>query len=107
EVFGDGLAAGEDGDVLQHGLAAVSEAGSLDGSDVQGAAQLVDHQGGQGFAVDVFGDDDQRTAALGNLLEQRQKVLHAADLLFVDEDDGVFKNGFHALGIGHEVRRQI
>ena len=31
DLFGDDLAAGEDGDVLQHGLAAVAEAGGLDG----------------------------------------------------------------------------
>ncbi len=31
QIFGDGLAAGEGGDVLQHGLAAIAEAGSLDG----------------------------------------------------------------------------
>jgi hypothetical protein len=32
EVFGDELAAGEDGDVLEHGLAAVAEARRLDGA---------------------------------------------------------------------------
>ena len=35
EVFGDRLAAGQDSDVLQHRLAAIAKAGSLDGSDVQ------------------------------------------------------------------------
>ncbi len=32
EVFGDELAAGEDGDVFQHGLAAIAEARGLDGA---------------------------------------------------------------------------
>ncbi len=32
EVFGDATAAGEDGDVFEHGLAAVAEAGGLDGA---------------------------------------------------------------------------
>ncbi len=31
EVFEDGLAAGEDGDVFEHGLAAIAVAGGLDG----------------------------------------------------------------------------
>ena len=62
EVFGDGLAAGEDGDVLEHGLAAIAEAGSLDGRDIQRATQLVDDEGGECFAVDVFRDDDERLA---------------------------------------------
>ena len=36
------LAAGEDGDILEHLLAAVTEAGSLDAHHVQGAPQTVD-----------------------------------------------------------------
>ena len=32
EVFEDGLAAGEDGDVFQHGLAAIAVAGGLHGT---------------------------------------------------------------------------
>src|SRR6185369_16511212 len=98
EVFGDGLATGEDGDVLQHGLAAIAEARRLHGANLQGAAELVDDQGGQSLALDVFRDDEERTAALGDLLEQREQVLHRADLLFVDQDDRVLEHGFHALG---------
>ena len=63
EIFGDHLAAGQDGDIFQHGLAAIAESGRLHRSDGQRAAQLVDHQGRQRFAFDVFGNDQQRTAA--------------------------------------------
>ena len=59
DLFADDLATGQDGDVLEHGLAAVAEARGLDGQDVEGAAQLVDDQGRQGFAVHVLGDDDE------------------------------------------------
>src|SRR5208283_3290229 len=45
EVFGDGLTAGQHSDVFQHSLAAIAKARSLDGSALQGAAQLVHHQG--------------------------------------------------------------
>src|SRR5882724_7845611 len=107
EVFGDGLAAGEGGDVLQHGFAAIAEAGRLDGADLQRATQLVDDQGGQRLALDVLSDDEQRFAALGDLLQQREHILHGADFLFVDEDVGVFQRRFHALRVGHEVRRQV
>ena len=93
EVFGDGLAAGQDGDVLQHGLATIAEARSLHGSNVQRAAQLVDDEGRERFAFHVFSDDHQRTAALGDLLEQREQVLHRRDLLLVDQDVGVLENG--------------
>ena len=34
---------------------------------------------------------------LGDLLEHRQQVLHAGDLLLVDEDVGVLEDDFHAL----------
>jgi len=85
------LRPGENGDVLEHGLAAVAEAGGLDGADVQGAAQVVDDEGGQGFAFDILGDDEKRLAGLGDLLKQGKKILHVGDLLVVDEDEGFSK----------------
>ena len=45
DLLGDDLAAGQDGDVLQHGLAAVTEARGLDGDGLEGAPDLVDDQG--------------------------------------------------------------
>ena len=63
ELLGDDLAAGQDGDVAEHLLAAVAEARRLDRQDVQDAAQLVDDQRAQRLAVDVLGDDDQLLAA--------------------------------------------
>ena len=86
EVLEDGLAAGQNGDILQHGFAAVAKAGGLDGTDLQHAAELVDHQCRQGFAFDVFGDDQQRPAVLGNLFENRDQRLDGADFLFVDQN---------------------
>ena len=62
QVFGDELAGGQHGDVFQHGLAAIAEAGGLDGDDVERAAQLVDDQGRQRLAVHVLGDDQQGPA---------------------------------------------
>ena len=59
DLFGDDLAAGEDGDVVEHRLAAVAEARRLDGEHVERAAQLVDDQRRQRLAVDVLGDDDE------------------------------------------------
>jgi hypothetical protein len=75
EVFADELAAGEDGDVFQHGLAAVAEAGGLDGADVERAAELVDDEGGEGFAFDFLGDDQQRLAALGDFSSSGSRSL--------------------------------
>ena len=74
EVFEDRLAAGQDGDVAEHGLAAVAVAGRLDGRDLEDAAELVDDQGRQRLAFDVLGDDQQRLVGLGDLLEQRDQL---------------------------------
>src|SRR3546814_9467807 len=49
DLFGDDLAAGEDGHVLQHRLAALAEPGGLDGGGLEGAADLFDHEGGGGL----------------------------------------------------------
>src|SRR5690606_14818392 len=62
DLLGDDLATGEDGDVAEHGLAAVTEARSLDGHGLEGAADLVDHERGQSLAVDVLSDDEERLA---------------------------------------------
>src|ERR1700680_960184 len=50
EIFRDRLAAGQDGDVLQHGLTAVAEARSLDGGDLETTAQTVDDESGESLA---------------------------------------------------------
>src|SRR5690606_14166371 len=107
ELFRNHLAAGQDGDVLQHGLAAVAEARSLDGRDLEAAAQAVDHERGQGFALDVLGDDQQRTLGLNDALQDRQDGLQVGQLLFVQQDDRVLEGGGHLLGIGHEIGREI
>ena len=107
EVFRDRLAAGQDRDVLQHGLAAIAEARSLDGRDLEAAAQLVDDEGGERFAFDVFGDDDERLAGLHDGFEQRQQFLQARELLLVDQDVGVVHLDAHLVGVGDEVGRDV
>src|SRR4029077_95684 len=52
-------------------------------------------------------DDEQRTAKPRHLLEHRQQVLHRADLLLVDQDDGILEGDFHALGVRDEIRREV
>ena len=77
EILADHLAAGEDPDVLQHRLAAITEAGRLHRGDLQSTAQLVHHQRGKRLALDVLGDDQQRLAGLYDALEQREHRLQA------------------------------
>ena len=100
-------AAGEDGDVLQHGLAAIAEARRLDGRDLEAAAQLVDDERGERLALDVLGDDQQRLARLHHGLEHRQHRLQAGELLLVDEDVGALELDQHLVGVGDEVGREI
>ncbi len=102
-VFGDESAAGKDGDVFQHGLAAVAEGRGLHGGAVQDAPQLVDHQGGQGLALDVLGDDQQLLAGTNDFLQQREKIIDGADFLLVDQDVGFVQLDFHGFGVGDKV----
>ena len=77
--------------VLQHGLAAVAEARRLDGGDLDDAAHVVDDQGSQGFAFDVFSHDQQRTASLGNGFQYRQQFADVADLLVDQQQQRAFQ----------------
>src|SRR5262249_33751931 len=106
-LLGDHLAATEDRDVLQHALAAIAEARRLDGDGLERAAQLVDDDRRERLALDVLRHDQQRLAGLDHLLEQRQQVLDAAELLVGDQDVRVVEDRLHALGVGDHVRRQV
>src|SRR5262249_57430214 len=77
-LLGDHLTAGEDRDVLEHPLAAVAEAGRLDGDGLESAAELVDDDRGERLALDVFPDDQQRLARPGGLLRHREEGLYPA-----------------------------
>ena len=103
----DRLAAGQDRDILEHRLAAVTIAGRLDRGATERAPQLVDDQGRQRLPLDVLGNDQERLARLGHALEDRNQVLDHRDLLLVDQDVGVFEDRFHAGGVGDEVRAQV
>ncbi len=95
QVLEDRLAAGQDGDVFEHGLAAIAVARGLDRADLEDAPELVDDQGRQGLAFDVLGDDEQRLFLLGDRFQQRDQVLGGADLLLVDEDVRVLELDDH------------
>ncbi len=107
DLFGDQRAVGQDRDVFEHRLAAIAEARRLDRRDLEAAAQLVDDEGGERFAFDVLGDDDERLAGLHDGFEHRQQRLQRGELLLVDEDVGVLEFGDHLLGVGDEIGREI
>src|SRR4029079_18345117 len=103
DLLGDDLATREDRDVLQLSLAAVAEAGSLDGGRLEDAADLVEHESRKRLALDVLGDDDELLAVLDHLVDDGQKVLDVRDLLVRDQDVRVLEDGLLALGVGDEV----
>ena len=106
-VLADHHTTSQHGDILQHGLAAVAEARSLDGADLQASTQTVDNQRGESLRIDILGDHQQRTATLGSRLQDGQEVLDVADLLVVDEDVRILHHTLHLVRIGHEVARQV
>ena len=62
KIFGDGFAAGQNGDVFEHFLAAIAKARSLHRNALQGSAELVHDQRRQRFAFDIFRNNQQRLA---------------------------------------------
>ena len=76
---------------------------SLHGAGVQGPSQLVDHQGGQGLAIHLLRNDEERPAQLGHLLQEGQEVFQVADLLLVQQDVWVLDDRLHPGRIGHKV----
>src|SRR5262249_28916920 len=107
EIRGDHGAASQDRDILQHRLASVAEARSLDGSSLEAATQLVYDKGGEYLAFDIFGNDEGGFAGLHHRLQQRHQLIEARELLFIDQDIRVFHFNPHLVGVGNEVRRDV
>ena len=105
--LGDHFTGGEDCNVLQHGLAAIAKAGSLDGDRLEGATDVVDNQGCQGFALNVLGNDEQRLAGLHNLFQDRQQFLGVSDLGVDQQDVGILEDSFLAICVVNEVCREV
>ena len=79
----------------------------LDGRNLEAAAQLVGDKRGEHFALDVFGDDKKRLAALHHRIEQGQELVEGRQLFFVDENIGLIQLDPHLIGVGHEIGRDV
>ena len=106
-LLADNDTAGKHGNVFEHGLAAVTEARSLDSADLQSASQTVDYQGGKSLRIYILGDNQQGASALGSRLQNGQEVFDIADFLVVKQDVGVVHHALHLVGICHKVAAQI
>src|SRR5947208_182150 len=107
KLLADHRAAGENRHVFEHRLAAVAEARRLHGAGLQDAADVVHHQRGERLAFDFLGDEQQRLAGLGDLLEDRQQLADRRDLLVVQQNVRILEHADLLLGIVDEVRREI
>ena len=107
QIFEEGLATSQDCEVFHHRLATIAVTRSLDRSDLHDATHLVDNQSCQCFAFDVFCNDQQRHIALGDRFQQRNQLLCAADLFFVQQNAAVLHHNFLLIFIGDEVWRQV
>src|SRR5664279_2178874 len=107
EIFRDRLTAGQNRDVLQHRLAAIAEARSLDGGNLEAATQTVDDEGSKRLAFDVFSNDHQRLAGLHHGFQERKQFVEVGELLLVDQDVGVVEFDAHLVGVGDEVGRDV
>ena len=73
----------------------------MEDEGVKDAFELVEDEDREGFAFNFFGDDNEVFAAgLGALLQERQEFVGAGDFLIGDQDEGLLKDGFLAVGVG-------
>ena len=107
DFFGNHHAAGQDGDVLQHGFAAVAEARGFNGNGFQDAADVVHHQSRQGFAFYVFSDNQERTAGFGHLFQNRQQVADVADFFVEQQNKRIVQSSDLFFSVVDEVRGQV
>merc|ERR1719162_1125159 len=105
--LGNNGCASQKSKVLHCRLAAVSESGCLNCANLDTRSKFVDHKGRQCLALDVLGDDQQRTLAFDDGFQNGDKLLKTADLLFDQQDVGIFQYGCLCFGIGDKVGTDV
>ena len=91
QVFEDRLAAGQDGDVFEHGLAAIAVAGALTAQHLNVPRSLLMTSVARASPSTSSAMIRSGLPALTTFFEDRHQILDVADLLLVDEDVGVFE----------------
>src|SRR5580700_4963407 len=71
---GDGLAPGQNANVFEYRFASLAEPRRTDGHDLERATELVDDQGCQGLALNIFSDNEKRTSLFGDLFQNGQQL---------------------------------
>ena len=107
QLFGNNLSTGQNGNILQHGFAAIAETRSLNRTNLQAAANTVDNQRSQSFAFNVFCHNQQSAAGLNNRFQNRNQRLQIGNLLIIQQNIRIFELAIHFIRIGNEIRREI
>ena len=99
--------AGKNSNILQHSLSSVAVAGSLYSHYIESTAQLIYDQCGQSLSFHILGNDQQLSAGLNHLLQQRQNLLNIGNLFVRNQNAGVIENRFHLVHIRCHICRDI
>ncbi|KIW09594.1 hypothetical protein, variant [Verruconis gallopava] len=98
-------AVGQNGNIAKDTLPVVTEARSLDSSDLQLSTQLVKDADCESLTIDILGNDDKRAAELLGGFKGRNDILNSRDLLLRQEQEWFLELDFLGLGVGDEVWR--
>src|SRR5208282_310571 len=107
QLFCQYLAPRQYGDVLKDFLSPVAKPRGFHCCRDEHAPNLIDDQRGESLPFDIFGDYQKGPSGFSDLFEERKEILKAGDLLLVNENERIFENYFHFLGVGHEISRKV
>ena len=65
---------------------------SLNSSNLDSSAHLIDNEGCKSFTINIFSDNEKRLIVLGTEFESRYEFLHCRNLVTIHKDDRIFKN---------------
>ena len=106
-VFRDDRSTGQGSDILEHCFAAVTEARSFDSDGFESTAEFVDDQGCEGFAFNVFSNDEEFFAGLDHFFEDREHFLDRSNLAVRNEDVRFAHDSFHFIRVRNHVRGNV
>ena len=79
-LFRNNGCAGQDSNILKHGFSAIAKTGGFYSQDIQHAAQFIEDQGSQGFAIDIFSDDNSSRLPIWTNFSSRGTISAAAEI---------------------------
>jgi hypothetical protein len=87
--------------------AAVAEARRAHGHGLNRPVLVVLHEQAERRAVDLLGEDQQRTGRLHQRVERGHQVVDVGDRIAGEQDRRVLEHRLHPLGVLDQVRREV